>query len=244
MSKIYFISDAHLGLADKNTEEKKEQMLINFFNMAALDASSIYILGDLFDAWFEYKTVIPKGFHRTIAKLDDLVKKNVKIHYLTGNHDFWMNNFFQEEIGINVHFDSYSFTHEGKKIFLHHGDGLSKKDIGYRILKKILRNSFNIKLYKLLHPDLGISLAKKFSHMSRKHSSDKKYIEMDELNDIVEKIINQGYDVVIMGHLHQPMQKKIGKGEFINLGDWISHFTYAVMQNGVIELKNWIEEKD
>lgn len=242
MQKIYFISDAHLGLSDKETEEKKEQMLINFFKSAAQDASAIYILGDLFDAWFEYKTVIPKGFHRTIAMLDELVRKNIKIHYLAGNHDFWMNDFFISEIGITVHLDSYSFTHEGKKIYLHHGDGFSKKDIGYRILKKILRNPINIKIYKLLHPDIGISIARKFSRMSRKHSSDKKYFDTSELNSIVENIINQGYDIVIMGHLHQPLQKKIGNGEFINLGDWINHFTYAVMQNGKIDLKKWIDE--
>ncbi len=242
MPKIYFISDAHLGLSDKSTENKKEEMLINFFNIASLDASAIYILGDLFDTWFEYNTVIPKGFHRTITALDELVRKNIQVHYLLGNHDFWMNNYFESELGIHVHLDSYSFIHEGKKIFLHHGDGFSKKDIGYKILKKIFRNSLNIKLYKLLHPDLGISLAKKFSRLSRKHSSGKKYLEKDELNSIIEKIINQGYDIVIMGHLHQPIQQKFNKGEFINLGDWIEHFTYAVMQNGVIELKKWTEQ--
>lgn len=244
MSRIYFISDAHLGLSDRKTEEKKEQMLINFLRSASQDASAIYILGDLFDAWFEYKTVIPKGFHRTIATLDDLVRKNIKVHYLAGNHDFWMNDFFISELGINVHFDSYTFTHEGKKIFLHHGDGFSKKDIGYRILKRILRNSINIKLYKLLHPDIGISLARKFSRASRKHSSDKKLLETSELNSIIEKIIKQGYDIVIMGHLHQPLQQKVGNGEFVNLGDWINHFTYAVMQDGQIELKKWIDERN
>lgn len=241
MSKLYFISDAHLGLSNKTVEARKEQLLLEFLDHASKDAFAIFILGDLFDTWFEYKTVIPRGYHRIISALDELVRKGVKLHYLAGNHDFWMDNFFSDEIGINVHFNEYTFLHEGKKFYLHHGDGFSEKDVGYKILKKVLRNKINIRLYKILHPDIGISLAKKISRLSRKHSSNK-YIGNDELILIAKKIIEDGYDIVIMGHQHNPKIEKIENGIYVNLGDWITHFTYAEMQDGEILLKNWLNK--
>lgn len=239
MPKAYFISDVHLGLGSKETEAQKETLLISFFDHLQNDADSLYILGDLFDAWFEYKTVIPRGFHRTISKLDDLVRNNIKVHYLAGNHDYWMNDFFSSDLGINVHFDAFTIHINGKKIYLHHGDGFTANDHGYNILKKILRNPINIKLYRMLHPDIGITLAKKISLTSRKHSSNKYFGEEDGMKKEAEKKIQEGYDIVIMGHRHQPSYHKIGNGLYVNLGDWISHFSYAEMADGVIALNKW-----
>lgn len=239
MPKAYFISDAHLGLGNKETEIIKETLLLSFFEHIKNDADSLYILGDLFDAWFEYKTVIPRGFHRTISKLDELVRSNIKVHYLAGNHDYWMDDFFSTDLGINVHFDEFDIVLDGKKIFMHHGDGFTSNDYGYNILKKILRNPINIKLYRMLHPDLGVTLAKKISRTSRKHSSNKHFGEEDGMKIAATKKIEAGYDIVIMGHRHEPSFQKIGNGLYVNLGDWISHFSYAEMADGVITLNKW-----
>ncbi len=243
MPKAYFISDAHLGLGNKETEAKKETLLISLFDHIKKEADSLYILGDLFDAWFEYKTVIPRGFHRTITKLDELVRNNIKVHYLAGNHDYWMDNFFSNDLGINVHFDAFDMVLDGKKIYMHHGDGFTTNDHGYNILKKILRCPFNIKLYRMLHPDLGVTLAKKISRTSRKHSSNKHFGEEDGMKKAAQRKIQEGYDIVIMGHRHEPSFQKIGNGLYVNLGDWISHFSYAEMSDGVIALNKWSSSK-
>lgn len=242
MSKVYFISDAHLGLGTKEQERKKEDKLLSFFEKIASDANLIYILGDLFDAWFEYKTVIPKGFHRILSKLDELVQNNIQIHYLAGNHDYWVNDFFSEEIGIKTYPEAFDINIDGKKIYMHHGDGLATNDKGYLILKKIFRNPVNIKLYKLLHPDLAIKIARKFSKTSRKHSGNKHFGEEDGMKKAAVKKIEEGYDIVIMGHRHEPTVININNGLYINLGDWITHYTYCEMTDGLPVLKKWIED--
>src|SRR5512143_1528982 len=134
MGKVYFISDAHLGLGPKDEERAKESRLIEWFEHVRPDASQIFILGDLFDAWFEYRTVMPKGFHRILTKLEDLTRKGMIIHYLVGNHDCWIRNYFRDELGIRTHADAFGTEINGRRIYLHHGDGLAKNDAGYRIL--------------------------------------------------------------------------------------------------------------
>ncbi|MBI5216696.1 MAG: UDP-2,3-diacylglucosamine diphosphatase [Ignavibacteriae bacterium] len=238
MSKTYFMSDAHLGLSAPDVEREKEQRLLSFFDFVMNDASQLFILGDLFDAWFEYKTVVPKGFHRTLTKLEDVARNQITVHYLAGNHDYWMGDSFRE-LGINVYHEEFETTIDGKRIFLHHGDGLAHNDNGYRILKKILRNPINIKLYKLLHPDLGLSLAKSSSKKSRSYTSAKHYGEEDGMMQFAQEKIKQGCDAVIMGHRHVPNFKQFGNGIYINLGDWITYFSYAVLENGIFELKRW-----
>ncbi len=242
MSKVYFISDAHLGLGTKEEERKKENKLLSFLGKIADDANSIYILGDLFDAWFEYKTVIPRGFHRILSKLDDLVQNNITIHYLAGNHDYWMNDFFSKEIGIKTYLEAFDVDIDGKKIYLHHGDGLANNDNGYLILKKVFRNPINIKLFKLLHPDLAIKIARKFSKTSRKYSHNKHFGEEDGMQNTAAKKIEAGYDIIIMGHRHKPTLMNINNGIYINLGDWITHYTYCEMTDGVPVIKKWSGE--
>ncbi|TAK61389.1 MAG: UDP-2,3-diacylglucosamine diphosphatase, partial [Bacteroidetes bacterium] len=237
MSKTYFFSDVHLGLGSQEEERKKEERLLAFLDVVMNDANQIFIVGDLFDAWFEYRTVIPKGFHRTLTKLEDLVRKNITVHYLAGNHDYWMGNFFSDELGVKIYHEEFEVTIDGKRIFLHHGDGFAHNDAGYRILKKILRHPFNIKLYKMLHPDIGLSLAKSSSKKSRHYTSGKHYGEEDGMVSFARKMLAQGFDAVIMGHRHQSTFMQIGNGVYINLGDWIHHYTYAELHDGVFQLK-------
>src|SRR5260221_7293236 len=137
MSRVYFISDVHLGLGPREEERAKEQQLIEFLNVVLENASQLFIVGDLFDAWFEYRTVIPKGFHRLFTKLQDLTEHGIVVHYLAGNHDYWIRDYFHDELGITTYHDAFNITIDGKRIFIHHGDGLANNDTGYKILKKI-----------------------------------------------------------------------------------------------------------
>ncbi len=239
MPKLYFISDAHLGLGSKSEEREKELRLVEFLENIRRDASQLFIVGDLFDAWFEYRTVIPKGFHRLFTKLEDLTRQGVTIHYLAGNHDYWIRDFFRDTLGMNTHHTAFDITVDGKKIFIHHGDGLSGNDTGYKILKKILRGKWNIWLYSWLHPDIGIALARSTSRRSRHYTSTKDYGEKDSMLVFARSKIAEGYDVVVMGHRHQPTRKEVGNGIYINLGDWITHNTYAEFHGGQITLKYW-----
>jgi UDP-2,3-diacylglucosamine hydrolase len=239
MSKIYFMSDAHLGLGSKEEDRAKENRLIAFLDLIKKDADQLFILGDLFDAWFEYRTVIPKGYHRLFTKLEECADKNIKIHYLAGNHDYWIRDFFQTELRIKTYKDAFETIIDGKKIFIHHGDGLSLNDTGYKLLRPILRNPVSIWLYTWLHPDLGISLARASSKKSRQYTADKKYGEEDGMVRFATEKIEGGFDVVIMGHRHVPTQLQIGRGCYVNLGDWITNNSYAAMLDGKIELKYW-----
>ncbi len=239
MSKLYFISDAHLGLGTKEEERQKEDRLIQFLDHIKHDASQLFIVGDLFDAWFEYRTVIPKGFHRLFTKLEDLSRQGVIIHYLAGNHDYWIRDFFHDHLGMKTYHDAFDITADGKKIYIHHGDGLADKDTGYKILKKILHNKMNIWLYSWLHPDIGVALARSSSKKSRYYTATKDYGEQDSMLKFAQQKINAGYDIVIMGHRHQPLAREIGKGTYINLGDWITHNSYAELHSGQIILKYW-----
>ncbi|MEK7250049.1 MAG: UDP-2,3-diacylglucosamine diphosphatase [Bacteroidota bacterium] len=235
----YFISDVHLGLGTKEQEKAKENRLLGFLRGIFSTVETLFIVGDLFDFWFEYKTVIPKGFHRTLAVLQEFTDAGKPIHYLAGNHDFWMNNFFAEELGIHLHLEPFEITIQEKRIYMHHGDGLADNDLGYKLIKPVLRNKFNVWMYRWLHPDLGVRLAKGSSRTSREYTAHKDYGEEEGMIREATKKIHGGCDIVIMGHRHKPNVVKIDNGTYVNLGDWIAYNTYAELSNGVIELKTW-----
>jgi UDP-2,3-diacylglucosamine hydrolase len=239
MEKVYFISDAHLGLGRRHEERAKEDRLLSFLDHIKTDARQIFILGDLFDAWFEYRTVIPKGFHRILSKLDELTRSGIIVHFHPGNHDCWIRDYFRDEIGMIIYNNPFEMTINNKKIFFHHGDGLSNNDIGYKILKKIVRNPFSIWLYSWLHPDIGLKLARSSSKTSRQYTTQKHFGEEDCMRQFAQMKIEEGYDIVIMGHRHQPSLTKLGTGIYINLGDWISHYTYAILDGEQITLNDW-----
>lgn len=237
--KAYFISDAHLGLGSREEERQKESRLIAFLDVIKEDASQLFIVGDLFDAWFEYRTVIQKGFHRLLAKLDECTERGIAVHYLAGNHDYWMKDFFPDELRIKTYHGPFETVINGKRIFIHHGDGLSNNNPGYAILKRILNNRLNIWLFSWLHPDIGITIARSSSRRSRHYTSGKDYGMEDGMLAFARQKIEEGFDIVIMGHRHRPVCTEIGNGVYINLGDWIEHNTYAELAGGTIELKQW-----
>jgi UDP-2,3-diacylglucosamine hydrolase len=239
----YFFSDVHLGLEKADKEKLKETKLIEFLDYAGKDAKEIFIVGDLFDSWIEYKRVVPKGYYRLFTKIFEIKNSGIKINYIAGNHDFWNGNYFRDEFGIEICHSHIEREIEGKKFFIHHGDGFAYKDSGYRILKKILRNKLSQRLYSLLHPDFGIWLAGGTSSTSRKHTQKKDYSKKDGMKDRALSKINEGFDFVIMGHRHKPQMLPFEKGFYINLGDWIEYFTYGVFRNGKFELKSFDETK-
>lgn len=239
----YFFSDVHLGLESREKEKLKESKVVELLSEAEVNAKEIFIVGDLFDCWIEYKRVVPKGYYKLFTKLSEITDKGIKINYIAGNHDFWKGNFFKEEFGIDICHTHIEREIGGKKFFIHHGDGFANKDFGYRILKKVLRNNFSQSLYSLLHPDLGIWLAAGTSTASRNHTNDKDYSEQDGMKEYAFKKIDEGFDFVIMGHRHNPQMISHGKGFYINLGDWIEYFTYGIYTDNEFELKKFYDFK-
>ena len=241
MSRAFFISDAHLGLETREKEAEKERRLLRFLFHVKEQGSHLFIVGDLFDAWFEYRTVIPKGYHRLFTALEDITRADIEVNYLAGNHDYWMRNFFRDFLGVQTYSEPFAVTIDQKKFYIHHGDGLAANDSGYRMLKKVLRNPVSMRLYSWLHPDIGITIARASSRKSRHYTSQKRYGEEDGMRRFAAKKIAEGIDYVIMGHRHQPIAVPIEKGLYVNLGDWISYFTFAEFANGQLELKTWKE---
>jgi UDP-2,3-diacylglucosamine hydrolase len=244
---VYFISDAHLGAEEREKEEIKEEKLISFWDGMQRDAESLYILGDMFEFWFEYKDVMPKDHFRVLAKLRDLVDSGIKLTYVAGNHDFWLGDFLTRQIGIKIFKHPIEVTHQGKRIFAAHGDGLAKKDLGYRVLKKILRNKLNIFLYRQIPPDISYPLAKFVAGRSRAQADRREAGYLENYKDFAYEKIIQGFDAVILAHTHMPTLEKLGddsansprEGTYLNIGDWFKHFTYGKLAEGKFYLERF-----
>lgn len=226
--------------------------MISFFNQIESEytqnspniQSELFIVGDLFDCWIEYKYVVPKGYYKLFTKINELIKRGIKITYLAGNHDFWRGNYFKEEFGIEIQFKEIERTIENKKFYISHGDGLAYRDFGYKIVKKIVRNKILQKLYYLIHPDLGIWIAKNTSSTSREYTSKKDYSQKDGLKDFALKKIQDGFDYVILGHRHKPEIVRKENSYYINLGDWIDDFTYGCFKNAEFRLYRYYDVKE
>jgi len=234
-----FISDIHLGLRSKIEENQKERMLVKFLQYVKNNCSELFILGDLFDFWFEYKRVYQKGFFRTLTALQDIVEKGIKIHYIIGNHDFMHKDFFEKEIGVKLYENEIITELNNNKFYLAHGDGLVKNDLGYKILKQVLRNKKIQKAYSLIHPDLGIWLASRTSKSSRGYTSKKKYGDTDGLYEFAKQKIEQGFEYVLLGHAHRRYYKEYNKGFYINLGSWLDAPCYGIFKENKFEIIDW-----
>jgi UDP-2,3-diacylglucosamine hydrolase len=241
---VYFISDVHLGLGSRAEERQKEDRLLALFRDILPKSEELYIVGDLFDFWFEYRTVIPKGFHRTLTALQEFTDRGIPVKFLTGNHDCWVLDFFSTELGMEVHTTPFESAIQGRRVFLHHGDGLATNDLGYRLIKPVLRNPLAVWLYRWLHPDLGVPLARGSSRTSRAYTSQKDFGEEEGLLQFARDRISEGVEIVVMGHRHQPHYTEVDGGVYVNLGDWVSYNTYAVMESGIIRLVTWGKTQD
>lgn len=240
MNKTYlFISDVHLGLQSPEIEKTKERLLVRFLEFARNNCDELFIVGDLFDYWFEYKRVYQKGFFRTLTALQDLTEAGIKVHYLIGNHDFMHRDFFEKEIGAVLYEDGFERILNGKKFYIAHGDGLVKNDLGYLFLKKVLRNKGIQKLYSVIHPDIGVSLASHTSKTSRDYTSKKDYGEVDGLFESAKKLIDRGYDYVLFGHLHKRIYQTYKQGAYLNLGTWLNGPCYGIFKDDKFEIEDW-----
>lgn len=236
---VYFISDIHLGLESFEKEQKKEALLVSFLQSIAGKASELYIVGDLFDYWFEYKRVYQKGYFRTLTALADVVQSGVTVHYIIGNHDFMHRDFFEKHVGLQLCHGVIRTEIAGKRFFIAHGDGLVANDLGYKILKKILRNRAAQWLFSFIHPDLGIAIASHSSKTSREYTSKKDYGEQDSMFIAAHSYIENGFDFVIFGHSHVRMQKQYRTGMYINLGTWLDRPCYGVYQDNEFKILDW-----
>ena len=245
--KIYFLSDFHLGAPDATSSLVREKKIVSFLNYIQDDASAIFIVGDVFDFWYEYKTVVPKGNVRLLGKLAELTDKGLPIYFFVGNHDMWMKDYFQIELNIPIYFEPKIFEWNDKKFYIGHGDGLGPGDQGYKFIKKIFRNKLCQWLFGQLHPNWGIRLANYFSKKSREKTgtSDEHFLGENAEWLILyckEVLQKEHFDYFIFGHRHYPIDFTLNeKSRYINLGDWIRSFTYATFDGNIVELKKWEE---
>lgn len=236
---VVFFSDSHLGVDAAEREGAREARLHDFLNALPSRATSLYIVGDLFDFWFEYRTAIPRRHFRTLAVLQRLREAGIEITYLNGNHDFWLGSFFRDTLGIRTVDGAVTVEAQGRRLWVHHGDGLVGGDLGYKALRAVLRSPACVGLYGLLHPDLGIPLAHMVSRWSR-HSRGDGPLEAGRLwREIAEPRFRDGYDGVLIGHFHHAHEQRESGREFFLLGDWIERFTYVELAEGKLELKTW-----
>ena len=245
--KIYFLSDFHLGAPYYESSLLREKKVVTFLDSIKHIAQEIFIVGDMFDFWYEYKNVVPKGYTRIFGKLAELTDNGISIHFFVGNHDMWMSGYFEKELNISVYHEPQVFERFGKKIYVGHGDGLGPGDEGYKFLKKIFRNKICQWLFGFAHPSIGIGVANYFSKKSRQKTGGSDEVFLGEENEWLviycKKILQkQHYDYFIFGHRHLPLTIKLNdKSTYINLGDWIRNFTFAEFDGSNFELKKWEE---
>lgn len=243
--KIYFASDNHLGAPTPEASAPREKRFVQWLSEIQQDAAALFLLGDLFDFWFEYKTVVPKGFVRVLGKLAEMADAGIPIHFFVGNHDLWMLDYLEKEVGIKVHHQPKEFTFNDRLFFIGHGDGLGPEDKGYKRMKKIFINPFFQWCFRWLHPDLGMRLGHYLSVKNKLISGEEDAIFLGEDKEWLAQYAKRKYnekarDYFVFGHRHIPLDIAINdQARYINLGDWITHFTYAEFSENTMALKKW-----
>lgn len=233
---IYFASDFHLGAPDSQESLKRELRIIKWLESIESTAEEIFLVGDIFDFWFEYKKVIPKGFVRFQGKIAELTDRGIPIHFFTGNHDMWMFDYFESELGVQIHRKPVVREWRGKKFLIAHGDGLGPGDKGYKFIKKVFASKVCQWLFARLHPNFGVGMAEFWSRMSRNSSGDEKAGFLGEEKEWLihyarQKLLGEHFDYFIMGHRHFPIEFELQKNSnsfYYNLGDWLHYNTYLV----------------
>jgi UDP-2,3-diacylglucosamine hydrolase len=243
--KVYFSSDNHLGAPTMKESRVRELKFVNWLDSIKADAGVIFLMGDLFDFWFEYKTVIPKGFTRTLGKLAELSDSGISIFYFVGNHDLWMNGYFEDELNIPVYHKPQQYIINGTSFFIGHGDGLGPEDKGYKRMKKVFTNPVAKWFFRWLHPDIGVRLAQYFSVKNKLISGDDdaKYLGDDKewlVQYAHRKLENNHYNHFIFGHRHLPLEIELNDtSKYTNLGDWVNFYTYAEFDGEKLTLKEF-----
>jgi UDP-2,3-diacylglucosamine hydrolase len=239
--KIYFASDFHLGIPDHASSLEREKKIVRWLDTIKKDAAEIYLLGDVFDFWFEYNSVVPRGFVRILGKIAELTDAGIPVHWFTGNHDMWIFNYLPKELNVILHRVPIQKEYNGKKFYIAHGDGLGPGDYGYKFIKKVFASPISQWLFARIHPNLGISIARYWSGKSRIATgrNDEKYLgdEKEYLAVHSKNILaKEHFDYLIFGHRHLPLDIKLDSSRYINLGDWVRYFTYAVFDGSDLQL--------
>lgn len=244
MSKIYFASDLHLGVPNKEKSLVREKLFVQWLDEIKTDAEAIFLVGDIFDFWFEYKKAVPKGYVRLLGKLAEISDSGITIHIFTGNHDMWLFDYLEGEINAHIYREPTEISLKGKHFFIGHGDGLGPGDNGYKLIKKIFKNKLCQWLFERIHPNLGISIAQYWSKKSRIANGEKDesyHGEKEWLTQFCkEKMKTIDVDFFIFGHRHLPIEVNLGKNTtYINLGEWVNYNSYAVFDGKKLELKRY-----
>ena len=243
--KIYFASDNHLGAPNSELSLPREKKFVAFLDTIKKDAAAIFLLGDLFDFWFEYSKVVPKGFVRVLGKLAEISDSGIPIYFFVGNHDLWMDGYFETELNIPVYHEPKEFTFNDKTFFIAHGDGLGPYDKGYKRMKRVFKNPIFRWLFKWLHPDLGVRLAQYFSVKNKLISGDEDATFLGEDKEWLilyskSKLKERHRDFFIYGHRHLPLELELeNNSKYVNLGDWIDYYTYGVYDGHDFELRKF-----
>ncbi len=242
--KIYFASDFHLGAPNHEQSLIREKLIVKWLDEIKEDAEEIYLMGDMFDFWYEYRHTAPKGFIRFLGKLAEIVDSGIPITFFTGNHDMWMFDYLPKEIGVTIYREPTVKIFNGKKFFLGHGDGLGPGDHGYKFIKKVFSNKVCQWLFARIHPNFGMGMAHYWSHKSRASNggeNEEKFVSIDNewlaiyAKEILQK---QHFDYFIFGHRHLPLNLQLtDKSTYINLGEWVTYNSYAVFDGNDLQLK-------
>ncbi|MET0394839.1 MAG: UDP-2,3-diacylglucosamine diphosphatase [Chitinophagaceae bacterium] len=247
--KIYFLSDFHLGAPDHAASLERERLIVRFLDEIEHDAGEIFLVGDMFDFWYEYKKVVPRGYVRLLGKLGQLTDAGIAVHFFVGNHDMWMRDYLQTELNIPVYFEPKEFVRYDKTFLVGHGDGLGPGDHGYKRLKKIFRNPVCQWLFGILPPVIGIGVADFMSRRSRAQAGDTAEVFLGEENEWLirhcKDVLQQKHvDFLVFGHRHLPIDYTLPSRDgrhsrYINLGDWMRYFTYAVFDGHSLSLRSY-----
>ena len=243
--RIFFLSDVHLSFKEDDAELIKRANLYDFLDHVNKNGDVLIIAGDLFDFWYEWRHVVPKYWFGVIKKLRDLVENSVMVFLITGNHDFELGSYLQEEVGLHCFDESIDMKFGKKTFFIGHGDGFAKKDRGYRFMKRIIRNRFSKFMFRtFIHPDLGMKLARWASGSSRKLIKIDKNHWSEEYYEFAKNKFNEGYDCVILGHLHTPLYREENGHVYLNTGDWMTHFSYGYFNGKELKLMYWKDHSE
>jgi len=246
--KIYFASDVHLGLFPKEKSDLREKHFVEWLDTIKADAEALFLVGDIFDFWYEYRKVVPKGFIRFLGKLAEITDSGIPVHFFAGNHDIWLNDYLSKEAGVILHMEPFITSINRKTFYIAHGDGLGPGDYSYKILRKIFTSPTMQFLFSKIHPNIAFDFGHWWSKQSRYSKglfddflgTDKEFLILYAL-EILKK---QPVDFFIFGHRHIPMEIEMGNSQFVNLGEWISAYTYASFDGQKLELKSFKKDFD
>lgn len=242
--KIYFASDFHLGIPDVASSAEREKRIIRWLDSIKPDCAELFIVGDVFDFWFEYKLVIPKGFVRLQAKFAEFTDAGIPVHFFHGNHDLWQFGYFEKELGVQVHANPIIREINGKRFYIGHGDGLGPDQLRFKTILWIYRNRLFQRLFAFFHPYIGISIANWFSHQSKLKTFDGNFTFYEEKEFLIRfcrsLLQREHFDYMVFGHRHLPMVYQLNEqSQYINLGDWIGFNSFAEFNGHTLELKTF-----